>query len=177
MVLAVRTHGEPTNLLAAMRSEIAALDKDLPLSDVKSLEQVTRSAVARTRFTMLLLSVFAGVALLLASVGIYGMVGFAVSQRTHEVGVRMALGACGGDVLGLVLRETMRPGVIGLGTGIAGAAMVSHILSSMLFGLSALDPVTYLGVSTFLAVVALLAGYVPARRATKVDPMVALRHE
>lgn len=115
--------------------------------------------------------------LLLASVGIYGMVSFAVSQRTHEVGVRMALGARGGDVLGLVLREAMRPVVIGVVVGLAAAAGVSQILVAFLFGLSTLDPVTFVSVAALLIAVALLAGYVPARRATKVDPMVALRYE
>jgi putative ABC transport system permease protein len=115
--------------------------------------------------------------LLLAAVGIYGMVSFAVSQRTHEVGVRMALGARGGDVLCLVLREAMRPVVIGVVVGLAAAAGVSQILVAFLFGLSTLDPVTFVSVAVLLMAVALLAGYVPARRATKVDPMVALRYE
>ncbi|HLJ44327.1 MAG TPA: FtsX-like permease family protein, partial [Candidatus Binataceae bacterium] len=115
--------------------------------------------------------------LLMAAVGIYGMVGFAVTQRTHEVGVRMALGAHANDVLTLVLRESMRPVLIGIVVGLAGAACVSRVLVSLLFGLSALDPVTFLGVSVFLSAVGLLAGYIPARRATKVYPMVALRYE
>jgi len=169
---------DPKTVMAALRSELPMID-----SNLEALVEDSRTAFSNqpafvlSRIGAIGSTIIGVLALLMASVGIYGMVGFAVSQRTHEVGVRMALGACGGDVLGLVLRKTMRPVVIGLGTGIAGAAMVSHILSSMLFGLSTLDPLTYLGVSTFLAVVALLAGYVPARRATKVDPMVALRHE
>jgi putative ABC transport system permease protein len=174
----IRTQRDPKTVMAALRSELSMID-----SNLEALVEDSRTAFSNqpafvlSRIGAIGSTIIGVLALLMASVGIYGMVGFAVSQRTHEVGVRMALGACGGDVLGLVLRETMRPVVIGLCTGIAVAAMVSHILSSMLFGLSALDPVTYLGVSTILAMVALLAGYVPARRATKVDPMVALRHE
>ena len=115
--------------------------------------------------------------LLLASVGIFGMVAFAVSQRTHEIGIRMALGAERGEVLGLVLRESMRPVLIGIGFGWVAAIGLSRVLVAFLFGLSALDPVVFLGVSIFLAAVSVLAGYIPARRVTRVDPMVALRYE
>jgi putative ABC transport system permease protein len=115
--------------------------------------------------------------LLLAAVGIYGMVSFAVTQRTHEIGVRMALGALRRDMLSLILRQSMRPAMIGVAIGLAGAVAISHILIAFLFGLSAMDPVTFLSVSAFLITVALLAGYLPARRASRVDPLVALRYE
>ena len=145
MALLLRTHGDPINLLAAMRSEIAALDKDLPLSDVKSLEQIASSAVARTRFTMLLLSVFAGVALLLAEVGIYGVMSYSVTQRTHELGIRVALGAQQRDAIGLIARQGMMLALAGLGGGLLAALALTRLMSSLLFGVSATDPITFAG--------------------------------
>ena len=177
LVLVVRTERDPMSLLAAMRSEIAALDKELPLSDVRTLEQIARAAVARTRFTMLLLSVFAGVALLLASVGIYGVVSYSVTQRTHEIGIRVALGAQRRDVIGLVARQGMTLVVAGMGAGLAAALVLTRAMSSLLFGVSAADPITFAGIAVLLMGVALGACFVPARRAMKMDPMVALRHE
>jgi putative ABC transport system permease protein len=122
-------------------------------------------------------AIIGGLGLLMASVGIYGAVSFAVAQRTHEIGIRMALGARRGNVLALLVSDTMRPVAIGMAVGLTGAVIVSFLMSSLLFGLSPLDPLTFLGVLSFLAAVALLAGYVPARRATKVDPLIALRYE
>ena len=177
LILALRTQGDPMSLLAAMRTEIAALDRDLPLSDVKTLEQVASSAVARTRFTMLLLSVFAGVALLLAAVGIYGVISYSVTQRTHEIGIRVALGAQRRDVIGLVARQGMGLTLAGLGAGFTAALALTRVMSSLLFGVSATDPITFAGIALLLICVALGACFVPARRATKMDPMVALRHE
>jgi predicted permease len=177
LVLVVRTERDPMSLLAAMRSEIAALDKELPLSDVRTLEQIASSAVARTRFTMLLLSVFAGVALLLAAVGIYGVVSYSVTQRTHEIGIRVALGAQRRDVIGLVARQGMTLVVAGMGAGLAAALVLTRVMSSLLFGVSVADPITFFGIAVLLMGVALGACFVPARRAMKMDPMVALRHE
>ena len=177
LVLVVRTERDPMNLLAAMRSEIAALDKELPLSDVRTLEQIASSAVARTRFTMLLLSVFAGVALLLAAVGIYGVLSYSVTQRTHEIGIRVALGAQPRDVIGLVARQGMTLALTGMGAGLAAALVLTRVLSSLLFGVSATDPITFAGIAVLLIGVALGACFVPARRAMKMDPMAALRHE
>jgi predicted permease len=177
MVLLLRTHGEPTNLLGALRSEIAALDKDLPLSDVNTLEQITRSAVARTRFTMLLLSVFAGVALLLAAVGIYGVMSYSVTQRTHEIGIRVALGAQRRDVIGLISRQGMMLALAGLGAGLIASLALTRLMSTLLFGVSATDPITFAGTAMLLTGVALGACLVPAWRAMKMDPMDALRHE
>ncbi len=177
LVLVVRTERDPMSLLAAMRSEIAALDKELPLSDVRTLEQIASAAVARTRFTMLLLSVFAGVALLLATVGIYGVVSYSVTQRTHEIGIRVALGAQRRDVIGLVARQGMTLALTGMGAGLAAALVLTRVMSSLLFGVSAADPITFAGIAGLLMGVALGACFVPARRAMKMDPMVALRHE
>jgi predicted lysophospholipase L1 biosynthesis ABC-type transport system permease subunit len=177
LVLVVRAERDPMSLLAAMRSEIATLDRELPLSDVRTLEQIASAAVARTRFTMLLLSVFAGVALLLAAVGIYGVVSYSVTQRTHEIGIRVALGAQRRDVIGLVARQGMTLVVAGMGAGLAAALVLTRVMSSLLFGVSAADPITFAGIAVLLMGVALGACFVPARRAMKMDPMVALRHE
>ncbi len=177
LILVLRTQTDPLTLLAPMRSEIAVLDKELALSDVRTLEQIASSAVARTRFTMLLLVVFAGVALVLAAVGIYGVMSYAVTQRTHEIGIRVALGAQRRDVIGLVAREGLTLAVAGLGVGLAAAFALTRVMSSLLFGVSATDPVTFAGIAALLTGVALGACLVPARRAMKMDPMIALRHE
>jgi predicted permease len=177
MVLVLRTQGDPMNLVATVRNEIAALDQDLPLSGVKTLEQVASAAVARTRFTMLLLSVFAGVALLLAAVGIYGVMSYSVTQRTHEIGIRVALGAQRRDVISLVARQGLTLALTGLAVGATAALALTRVMSSLLFGVGATDPITFAGIAVLLIGVALGACYVPSRRATKMDAMVALRHE
>jgi len=176
--MVVRTSGDPKPVVTALRSELAAMDSTMQalIFDFRAAFSF-QPAFVLSRIGAIGSAIIGVLGLLLASVGIYGMVSFAVSQRTHEVGVRMALGARGGDVLGLVLREAMRPVVIGVVVGLAAAAGVSQILVAFLFGLSTLDPVTFASVAGLLMAVALLAGYVPARRATKVDPMVALRYE
>jgi putative ABC transport system permease protein len=177
LILALRTEGDPLSLLAAMRGEIALLDRDLPLSDVKTLEQVTSAAVARTQFTMLLLSVFAGIALLLAAIGIYGVMSYSVTQRTHEIGIRVALGAQRRDVIGLVARQGMTLALVGLSAGVTAAFGLTRVMSSLLFGVSATDPITFASIAALLTGVALGACFVPAWRAMKMDPMAALRHE
>jgi putative ABC transport system permease protein len=177
LVIAMRTQGDPLSMVAAMRSELAALDRDLPLSDIKTLDQVASAAVARTRFTLLLLSVFAGVALLLAAIGIYGVMSYAVTQRTHEIGIRVALGAQRRDVVGMVARQGLTLALTGMAAGLTAALILTRVMSSLLFGVSATDPITFAAIAGLLMIVALGACFVPARRAMKMDPMAALRHE
>jgi putative ABC transport system permease protein len=164
-------------MLSSVREKIWALDRQQPLYNVRTVDQVLAQAVARPRFNMLLISILAGVALVLASVGIYGVISYSVTQRTHELGVRMALGATARDVLKLVIGQGMLLAGIGLGIGLVAAFAVTRIMASLLFGVSASDPLTYLGLAVLLGAIAFLACYIPARRATKVDPVTALRAE
>ena len=177
LVLMVRTDSDPAGLAAAIRNEVWAVDKDVPVANIQPLTQVVSESVSARRSTMLLLAVFAGVALLLGAVGIYGVVAYSVSRRTHEIGVRMALGATSVDVLRLVVGQGMKPILTGVALGLGGAYVATRVLESLLFGVSATDPATFAVTSLLLAGVALAACAVPARRATKVDPMVALRYE
>lgn len=175
--VAMRTHGDPGLLAPAVRSEVGAIDKDQPIYDLETLDQKLATSLAARRFNMLLLGLFATLALALAAVGIYSVTSFTVTQRTHEIGVRMALGATGRNVIKMVVGETLLMTLVGIGGGLVAAAALSRLLASMLFGIHATDPATFAGVSLLLAAVALMATYVPARRATEVDPLVALRYE
>src|SRR6185436_5403956 len=177
MSLVIRTSGDPLNTAAAARSEIRALDKAIPVFNVKTMNDVLATSVAPQRMSMLLLTAFAGVALLLAMIGIYGVTAYYVTQRTQEIGIRIALGAQVGDVMKLVLKNGMALAIAGVALGLAGAFAVTRLMSSLLFGVKPTDAFTFAAVSVCLLLTALLASYIPARRATKVDPLVALRYE
>jgi putative ABC transport system permease protein len=177
MTLIVRAAMDPQSLAGAIREEIRALDRSLPLYDIKTMRVAIYESLARERFITLLLVVFAALALLLASVGIYGVMSYSVTQRTHEIGVRMALGAQTRDVLKLVVAQGGMLAAAGVAMGMVSAFALTRLMKTLLFGVSATDPATYIVVALLLTIVALLACYVPARRAAKVDPMVALRTE
>jgi len=175
--LVVRTNVDPLSLAATVRRTVWEIDKDQPVSDISSMEQVVAESVARQRFSMLLLGVFAGLALVLAAVGIYGVMSYAVAQRTHEIGIRMALGAQRSDVLKLTIGQGLRLVVSGVVIGFAAAFALTRVMASLLFGISPTDSTTFITISLVLISVAALASYIPALRATRVDPMFALRYE
>ncbi len=175
--LVVRSSGEPGGLVASVRREVHAVDPEQPVSNVQTMAEILGEEAAQRRTGMLLLATFAGLALLLASLGIYGVLSFFVAQHTQEIGVRLALGARPRAILALVLGKGMRLALAGLALGLCGALMLTRFIESQLFGVSASDPLTYAALALLLALVALVACYLPARRAMKVDPMVALRYE
>ena len=177
MDLIVKASVEPTRLVAAIRGEVQAVDKDQPLGNVRTLEALVAESVAPRRFSLLLVSVFAGVALLLGAVGLYGVLSYVVTQRAREIGIRMALGAQRSDVLKLILAQGMTLALTGVAAGMAAAFALTRLMSGLLFGVSATDPLTFMLIALLLLVVALVACYLPARRATRVDPLIALRYE
>jgi putative ABC transport system permease protein len=177
MVTVIKTIGEPRALISAATKEVGAMDQDVPLFSVKTMEEYLSTSVAAPRFSTTLLSIFAGVALVLTIVGLYGVMSYSVAQRTNEIGIRMALGAQSRDVLLMIVKQGSVLILLGLGIGLAGAYALTRVISSLLFGVTAKDPFTFAAVSVLLAMVALLACYIPALRATKVDPMNALRCE
>src|SRR4051812_22811889 len=173
--LVVRTSIEPMSLAASVRNSIWSVDKDQTVADIDTMDHIVAQAVARQRFSMILLALFAGLALLLASVGIYGVMSYSVAQRTREIGIRMALGARQTDVLQMTVMHGLKLVGAGMMIGLLAAFFVTRVLATLLFGITATDPITFVGISVVLLAVAILASYVPALRATRVDPLTALR--
>jgi putative ABC transport system permease protein len=177
MNLAMRTAGDPLALANAVRAEVAKLDPELPVTKVRSMEQILESSLASRRLSMWLLTVFALAAVLLAALGIYGVMAYAIARRTREIGIRMALGARRASVLGMVLRQGMKVVLLGVAAGLGASLALTRVMSGLLYGISATDPATFACVTALLISIALAAHVVPTRRAVKVDPSVALRHE
>jgi len=177
MDLSVKTSGDPLSFVAAIKGEVQSIDKDQPLANVRSLDSRLAEEMAPRKFNLLLVGTFALIALVLAAVGVYGLMSYTVTSRTQEIGIRMALGAQARDVLRLVLLRGLALTLAGIGIGLAGAFALTRLMTSLLFGVSATDPMTFVLISLLLTGVALAACFVPARRATKVDPMIALRYE
>jgi predicted permease len=173
----VRTGVDPLGMLPAVRGAVLQAGNDQPVYEVRTMDQIVSASIADRRFSMLLLGIFAGLALLLAAVGIYGVISYTVAQRTREIGIRMVLGAGQADVLKVVVSQAMLPVLAGLAIGLAAAFGLTRLMAGMLYGVNAGDPVTFIGVALVLAAVALVATLVPARRATRVAPVVALRYE
>lgn len=178
MFLIVKTEvSDPLSLASAVRNEVTALDRELPVRQVSTMEQRISAALIQPRFRTTLITIFALLALVLSSVGIYGVISYSVTQRTHEIGIRMALGAKASDVLKLLLKQAVLLTATGVGAGLVAALALTRLMESLLFGVTATDPVTFIMIALTLTIVALAACYIPARRATKVDPMIALRYE
>jgi putative ABC transport system permease protein len=175
--LIVRTVGDPLLAASMVEQTIYSIDKDLPIFDIRSMDQMLGNAIAQQRLTMVLLAGFAVLALVLAAVGIYGVISYSVTQRTHEIGIRIAMGAQARDVLRLIIGQGMLLTLIGIAAGLITSLAITRLMKSLLFGVSETDPLTYISLSIVLLFVALLACYIPARRAIRIDPMVALRHE
>jgi len=177
MMLAIRATTDPLALVPAVKEQVAALDRNLPISKIQTMEQIVAGSVTPQRFNLTLLGSFAALALLLAAVGIYGVISYSVTQRTREIGVRMALGARARDVSRLVIGQCIKLALLGVALGLGGALALTRWMKTLLFNVSETDPLTFTAIAILLTAVALLAGWLPARRATKVDPLVALRHE
>ena len=177
MTVLVRTSSDPRAVISSLRQAVWSIDPNQPLSNINTLEKIVADSIAQPRLNMLLMMLFGGLALLLSAVGIYGLLSYAVTQRTQELGIRMALGANVSDVLKLVLKQGMLLALIGEAIGLAGAFALTRLMSGLLFGVTPTDTTTFAGVVVVLTLTALLACYIPARRATKVDPLIALRYE
>jgi putative ABC transport system permease protein len=177
MTLVVRSSGDPAALASALREQVKAVDNDQPLSEIATMQQLFSKAVAPQRFNLMLVGLFAALALALATVGVYGVIAYSVTQRAQEMGVRLALGASSRDILRLVIGQAMRTSLLGVGLGLVAAVALTRVMTSLLFEVSATDPIVFGGLAALLIAVTLVASYIPARRATKVDPLEALRYE
>jgi putative ABC transport system permease protein len=177
MTVVLKAAGDPNQLIAAVRQQVKAIDPDQPIYAIRTMDEIRAESVAPERLNLTLLSLFAGIALVLAIVGIYGVMSYSVTQRTHEIGIRMAIGAQPRDVFRLVIGQGMMLALIGVGLGLIGAFGLTRLMATMLFGVEPTDPATFAAIAVLLTGVALVACYVPGRRATKVDPVVSLRYE
>jgi putative ABC transport system permease protein len=177
MTLVVRSASDPAALTSAIRQAVAALDQDQPVYGVATMHQLVRDSVSTQRVTLILLGLFSGLALLLAAIGVYGVISYAVAQRSQEIGIRMALGASKPDILRMVLGQGGRIAGAGIAVGAVASLGLTRLMSKLLFSVSATDPATFAGVALVLAATALAACYIPARRTVRIDPMTALRHE
>jgi putative ABC transport system permease protein len=177
MTFAVRTQADPAAMTQAVKEQIWKVDAQLPITRVQTMNEVSAASFDARRFNMLLLTLFAGLALVLAAVGVYGVMSYAVTQRTHEIGIRMALGAQVGNVMRLVMKSGLAIAIMGVAIGLAGAVALTRLMRTLLFGVEPTDTATFAGVSICLLLIALAACYIPARRATRVDPLRALRYE
>ena len=177
MGLAVQTEGDPAAIASAVRREILKLDPEQPISSVRTMETVLSDSLMLRRVSMLMLAIFAALALTLAAVGIYGLTAYSVSRRTHEIGLRVALGASQAEILRLIVVRGLVISLIGAAIGLAAAFQLTRALSGMLYGVTATDPLVFAGVPLLLVAVSVIASYVPARKATRIDPLVALRYE
>jgi ABC-type antimicrobial peptide transport system permease subunit len=177
LTLVVRTGPEPLSLVSGVRKQVAGPTRDQPIYAARTMEQIISRSLAERRFTMLMLIIFAATALLLAAVGIYGVMSYAVTRRTHELGIRAALGASRGEIVGLVVGQGMRLAAIGMAGGLVAALALTRFMAGLLYGVRPADPVTLTAVMLLLGGIALLACYIPARRATAIDPVIALRCE
>jgi len=173
----VRTKGDPAQIASSVRSAIRQVDKNLPITRIRTMEEVRSLSLASQRMHLLLFGLFAALALALATMGIYGVLAYNVAQRTREIGIRLALGADGNAVLRLVVGQGIRLAALGILLGLIGALALTRLMSGMIYGVSSTDPATFFAVATLLGLVAVAACYIPARRAMRVDPMVALRYE
>jgi putative ABC transport system permease protein len=175
MVVTVRATGDPAVMAGAIRSEVSAIDPDVPIADVRAMDDYVSRAMAQSRFTLTLIAVFAAIALILASIGLYGVISYSLRQRVQEIGVRVAFGAGSRSIVQLILRHGLILAVTGVVLGLGVAVVVTRMASSLLFGVTPTDPATFIGVPLLLVAVAALASYIPARRATRIDPVHALR--
>ena len=173
----IRTVGNPAGVISMLRNEVQAVDRNLPVLHVRTVKELMDQSVTQEKLVAKLSAVFGALAMMLAAIGLYGVMSYAVARRTNEIGIRMALGARSGNVARMILGEVSVLIVAGAVAGIGGAWASTRLVKSLLFGLTALDPLTFAGAAAVLALVGILAGYIPARRASKIDPMVALRYE